>query len=248
MSKVVAPVLFLALVGAVCSLDPFTSVSNKVVSHFQRRETLETKQYEGCSFGLDYPDECLTASNEFANLLNNTENPSNISSDALNAASNEVCASECLGPQVQYLECVGLQDLADLFNTGYCGQSGGTNCYVLWREGLKNGSVLPLSFCVDNETCDSECQVELQTTADYLGCCAASFYDNPASPFSFLITPTDFATCNVTLGEKCRGVISGAPETTPSPATTPSHAGINRVGLGLLTAFVAVAATINAST
>ena len=232
MSKVVAVVLFLALVGVACSSDPLTSMRNKLVSHFQLRETLKTKQTADCSVPLDYPEECVTASTNFFNLISNDPSLENINLDDLNAALNELCTSECIGPEVDYYECIGDQDLADLLNTGYCGQSSGRNCFVLWVDGVNSGSVVPISTCVTSETCDSSCQDSLQTTANYLGCCAASFYNNPESPFYYFISPTEFATCNVTLGEMCEGVSS--------------HAGINRVGFGLLTVFVAVAAIINA--
>ena len=132
---------------------------------------------------------------------------------------------------VEYNECLCEQDLADLFNTGYCGQSGGTNCFVLWVQGENSGSVVSFSTCASSGTCDSSCQYSLQATADYLGCCAASFYNNPESQFFYFISPTEFATCNVALEEMCEGA---------------SGAGINRVGLGLLTVFVAVAAIISA--
>ena len=98
MSKVVAVVLFLALVGVACSSDPPTSMHNKFVSNFQRLKTLKTKQTADCSIPTSYPQKCWTASSNFHHLINTEPSLENIKLDDLNATLNELCASECIGP------------------------------------------------------------------------------------------------------------------------------------------------------
>ena len=237
MSKVVAAVLFVAVVGVACSLDPLASTRDKVVSHVQHRETLKTKQSAGCSFPANYPEKCKTATPHPTDLHSSIINPEDTDFDDLDAALNVVCTSECMGQVVEYWECLGKQDFADYYNTGLCGQSDGTNCIVLWGDGVNSQSVVHMAPCKDSGTCDSSCRDSLQATVDYLGCCAASLYDNPLSPYTNLIASTEFAMCNVDLGEKCEGIVdSSAPETNFSRAEI----------LGLLTVFATVAAIINA--
>ena len=231
MSKFVSALLFLVLVGIALSSDPLASIRSKVVPHFQRRGMIEAKQSEQCSLPDSYPQECLTASEDFLDLITNAPSLEDINLDRLMDSLDVICTSRCIGPELEFYECLGQQDFADLFSRGYCGQSGGRNCFVLWIEGVNSQSVVGVSTCSLGGTCDQTCEDSLQTTVDTLGCCAASLYDNSVSPFAILITPQQFATCGVDLGDMCVGV---------------SSAGITRIGLGLLASFLALAAIINA--
>ena len=217
--------LITALCGVTHSAEPLETIRDKVTSHFQAGKMIRTRQSD-CTLPSSYPERCVTAANNVVNSVANIQSLQDINLDMLNSALNEFCTNECIGPQVEFYECLGQQDVADFLNRAYCGQSSGTNCFVLWIDGTNGNSIVTTSTCSEGGTCDSQCQNSLQTTADFLGCCAASFYNNSFSPFSTFITPQEFATCDINLGAMCEGA---------------SGAGTNWVGLEMLTVVVAVA-------
>ena len=233
MIKLCAAALLLTLVGLVHGSDPLAKIRDAIVQHFNRREMVDTKQTtdECLDILSDYPDQCLTTLDDFMNVIAAFDPSQAIDVDTVSAYFDTVCSSECLGPQVELYECVGDQDTADLLNRGYCGESGGTNCFVLWLNGANNQEIVDIAFCArDGNNCETSCQDSLQATVDYLGCCASSFYDNPISPFTALITPQQFSACSIDLGEMCEGI---------------SGAGIDRTALWVLTIFVSVSALTN---
>ena len=230
MSKLAAALLTVTILfGVANSSRPLANVVDKLIPHLQTGAK-ETRQ-DTCTLPTTYPQSCTDAANDVANLLMSADtNPENINLDDLNSALGEFCTTECIGPQVEFYRCLGEQDFANLFNSAYCGQNGDSYCIVSLLTGVNDNSV-PEITCTVGSTCDSSCQSTLQRAADYLGCCAASLYNNTLSPFSALISPQDFATCDVSLGQMCAGPVSGA--------------GVHHVGLALLTIAAAFAALIN---
>ena len=231
MLKLAAALLTVCLLEAAHSSLPPATIHDKFIRHFQTGERMETRQDE-CTFPSSYPEECLTVATNVATQFS-TADPENVNSDMLNQALDELCTSECIGPQVEYYECLGQQDIADFFNSAYCGQSSDSYCLVLWLDGVIENAFVAAPLCTQGgTTCDSDCQSTVQNTVDFLGCCATSLYDNSYSPFYVLITPQDFAACDITLGQMCAGPASGV--------------GVNSVTLGQLTIFAAVATLVSA--
>ena len=233
MAKLATALLTVAILfGVTNSYSPLANVANKLISHLQTGARA-TRQ-DGCTIPPDYPTSCLDAVNTVTSLLLDvTSNPESIDSDALNSALGDFCTTECISPQVEYNQCLDQHSFADLINSAYCGQNSGSYCIVSLLVGVNDGSVA-LSSCTQGSTCGSSCQSSLQSTADYLGCCTASLYNNTLSPFTAFISPQDFAACDISLGRMCAGPASGA--------------GVNRVGLALLAIVAAFAALINSLT
>ena len=230
MSKLTAALLTVAILfGVAKSSNPLANAANKLIPHLQT--SARATRQDGCTIPTDYPSSCTTAANKVTSLLLDVaSNPQSIDSNALNSALEDYCTSECISPQVEYYQCLGQPDFADLINNADCGQNDGSYCIVSLLVGISDGSVA-LTSCTQGSTCDSSCQSSLQRTADYLGCCAASLYNNSVSPFTVFISPQDFAACDISLGRMCVGPASGA--------------GVNRVGLALLTIVAMFAALIN---
>ena len=205
-----------------------------------------------------FPEECFVAFINALKTVYTVQTPEDLDLNALDSYMKMLCIPQCMEPLVYSLECSGSSDLADFYDNGYCGQSSGVNCYSLWLAGLINGSVVSATRCAIKGTCNSDCHMSLQETADYLGCCAASFYNTSVGFPSLYIPPEQFATCNITLGAKCTGVVNAGDATdegaVTDEGTTATEAGVdtdvsvaanegvfNHVGPGLLTVFIAVA-------
>ena len=229
MSKLAAALLTITILfGVASSTRPLVNVLNKLIP-LQTSEK-GTRQ-DGCVFPTTYPKSCNDAAIALSKLVVNAfANLEAIDPDAFNSALGDYCTMECISPQVEYYRCSDQQELADYVNSAYCGQNSGSYCTVSWTAGISDNSVI-FTSCLQGSTCESSCQSSLQRTADYLGCCAASLYNNTISPYSNLISPQDFATCDISLGQMCPGLVSGAE--------------VNRLGFALLTIVAAFAALIN---
>lgn len=229
MSKLIVAVFVLALVEIARGARPLTeAIREKMTPHFQLRDLMRTRESGGCSLP-NYPSHCVETLDDFEAILAMTDFGA-IDTNALSATMDELCSDECIGPEIDYYECTGQDDFADIVNNGFCGEHEGTNCYVRWIEGVNSNSVtVILLSCLPGENCTEDCQTMLQDTSDYLGCCATSFYTNQESPFYYLITPEQFGNCSVDLGEQCPPAYSG---------------GVSVFGSGLSVLLVAAAAVV----
>ena len=228
MSTLTTALFLIVVLEATYGFDHLAAIRDKVV--LQRGERIKSRQSNKCSIPTSFPEQCETAFAEADAILDITR-LGELDLAKLNAILDTVCTDKCVGPEIEFYQCLGEEDLADFVNNGLCGESNGMNCLVLWLDGIINNSIVDQTACALSGSCDSECRGSLQSTASYLGCCAASLYNNPDSEFAPLIPPQQFATCDVDIGQPCPDAVAGA--------------GVNRVGLGLLTVFAAVVAVVN---
>ena len=231
MSKFIVAAFLIALVGVAHGSDPFASIRDKVARRFQIRELMKTRASDQCSLPTSYPLECEQA---FADLVAVFITPdfADIDLNQLASTMDVICTDYCIGPEIEYYDCLDAEDLADLANNGYCGQSGGTNCVVLWVSGIAMDPIGQLPICASGGSCDAECEATVQNITDYLGCCAYSLYKNPEGPLVDMVTPEDLESCAVDFGEACADVYTG---------------GVNHVESGLLVIFVVAAVLVNSA-
>ena len=227
MCTLTAAVYLIILFGVAYGLDPLSAIHDQVV--LQRREYVKSRQSDTCSLPASYPDQCEIAFDDLNRILGFSR-LEDLDLNELNAVLDTVCTYDCVGPEIEFYRCLDEQDLADFVSNGICGESNGNNCFVLWFDGIISNFTVVETNCSESGSCDAQCRGSLQRTADFLGCCAASLYNNSASVFSPLIPPDQFATCNVNIGQACLSI---------------SGAGVNRVGFGLLAIFAAVVALVN---
>ena len=124
----------------------------------------------------------------------------------VNAVLPKFCVVECLEPLMTYYNCLGQNSTADLLDNAFCGVHNNENCLVLLASGITNSRIVSNTECTCPE--DLNCAQTLQEVTVYLGCCAASWFDNKESPSSVQITPQQFESCQVPLAPMCTGVIS----------------------------------------
>ena len=227
MSKFILAALLVTLFEVAQGSGPLASIGGKIVPQFRSSELVKTRESAECTFQSDYPQPCSAAYTEFENLLDTTPLTDIVSSE-LSVILDVLCLEECVKPYVDYFNCLDEDDLGELYNSAYCGKSDGRNCVVLYVDGIAQNYIMEAPVCVSNGACDDECQALLQNTTDYLGCCAASWFGNPAGPLYYVVPPEDFESCGVDLGEPCDGVYDG----------------VNRVEAGISVIVAAVAVVI----
>ena len=186
-----------AVEGKTVLTNPLADLNAGTSSKLHRRQT--------CSLS-DSSVACNNTLAQINTLIVQAYNgdPNQISTSTATTLLDQFCASECLTPVLQYYNCLGLVLQADFYNNAYCGESNGKYCFVVWLDGYAAGEQLTATSCGQYSPCSSSCQQILQDSVNYLGCCAASLYNNAAdSTFSSLISPSQFSTCGVSLGEPC---------------------------------------------
>ena len=225
----VVPVLLFSIIffGVADDLFPFSAIRDKIV--VQRRENIKSRQSGWCPLPPSTPEQCKTAFDDLDGIFN-ISSFEELNLEELDAAFDVVCTDVCVGSEIEFYECLGEPDLADFVNDGICGESNGINCLVLWIEGIINSTIVMETTCTLNGSCDTQCGSSLQRTADFLGCCVASLFDNSVSVFFTLISPGQFEACDVEIGQACPGV---------------SGSRAASVGLHLLTILAAAVALVN---
>ena len=226
--------IFLSLLLALVALSSSNVIEGKTVltGNLKAGTTLKLHGRQACNLS----DSSLVCNNTVAQIITLIEqayygNPNDISTSTVTTLLDQFCASECLTPVLQYYNCLGEVLASEFYNNGVCGQSDGTYCFVVWLNGYAAGEQLVQTDCGQSSPCTSSCQQLLQDSVDYLGCCAASLYGNTdpnVNLFSSLITPSQFSTCGVSLGESCEDAQDSA-------------AVANEVRFGLLVLFVMAA-------
>ena len=166
------------------------------------------RQVPSCG-GIVFPEHCSQAFNNFNNRSRQIVNISDSDSDNRFADDlehfetflNTVCGGECLGPYLAISECLGAREITAQINCGQ--QEDGTFCLVKVLQETTLNDGLPVPNCVNftSTTCSSTCRQSYIETRDRLGCCAATYYANPVSPFTAI--GRNFVTCNVQLTNPC---------------------------------------------
>ena len=201
MSKLVVTAILVVLFEVAHGSRPVSFIRDQ---HLEE----ETGDVSECAFEPNYPASCATAVSDLDNLLLTTR-LSDVVSSELSILLDMLCTSECIGPYVEYYNCIDDADFGELYNSAFCGESDGTNCLVLYVDGIQEGSLVEAPSCVSNGNCDADCQAWMQNTTDYLGCCTGSWFGNPESFLYNAVPPQDFQSCGVDLGEPCDGVYDG---------------------------------------
>ena len=204
MSKYPAVVLFIVIIARAQCSCPFSAIRNLAVSRTPQGEMKQTKQSD-CGLLSDYPAHCVALDSNLSDIISPIQNLESANADTLNSYFDQWCTPQCTEPVLEFYDCRGLSDWIDFLNNAYCVQINGRYCYSLWIDGVNNSSVVKSLTCGQDGSCSSTCQSTLQTTVDYLGCCARGLYDNPSFYFYTLINPSQFDTCDVDLGEVCDG-------------------------------------------
>ena len=159
-----------------------------------------------CTLSLNYPQRCLDDLDNAEVLLAkaNPEDDEAIIIPTLNIALESICRLECVDPAVDYLRCLGAINIADMYLSALCGQQEGKYCHVRLLAGVGDSQIAMDTSCGTSGSCNASCRHSLQATADYLGCCAPSLFENPEIADCFLsYRSLDFSTCGVSLGEMC---------------------------------------------
>ena len=203
-TKLVVAALLVVLFEVAHGSGPFSSIRDKLLS----RESPEIIDTIECLFEPNYPAACVTAVSDLDNLLATTM-LSDVVSSELSVMLDTLCTSECIGPYVKFYNCIGEADFGELYNNAFCGLSNGTNCLVLYVDGVQEGSLVEAPSCVSNGSCGLDCQAWMQNTTDYLGCCTTSWFGNPESFLYNAVPLEDFQSCGVDLEEPCDGVYDG---------------------------------------
>lgn len=231
MSKYTSTVVF-AL--AICLLGVANIVANRndaqeMLNTGEKTTAATTEQLISCDFQIGFPQECLAIGNDIIGLLYSVYSaPQNISVSAINSLLEIYCVPECLEPIVSYYTCLGEPLTGDLLDNALCGEYNDQNCLILLATGITN-SIIPLKTDC-NCPQDPQCKQILQGIVNYMGCCAASLFGNAEVVASSQITPSQFASCDVDLGEMCQGLVENA-----SSRVTVS------VSLGVITLVTAIA-------
>ena len=201
MCRYAVVVLFIVIVAKAHSSGPFSVIRSLAVSQMLLGEMKETKQTD-CDLPSDYPASCVALNAAIANLISPIQNLENVNADTLNSYLDQWCKPECTGPILKSYDCLGLSDYVHFLNDAYCAQYNGRYCYSHWIDGVTHGFVEESSTCGQSGSCSSGCQSTLQTTADFLGCCAPGLYDNRrfTSPLSSILFSSLRA---MSIWEKC---------------------------------------------
>ena len=113
---------------------------------------------------------------------------------------NTLCGSTCLDPTLNNFRCARRTDIVKFVLTGPCGNNGNESCLLQFVD-LAIDGINPIQPCPSSGTCTSSCRNTLITIVNRLGCCAASWYANSASPYASVAN--QYRTCGVSLGSVC---------------------------------------------
>ena len=142
---------------------------------------------------------CTQALSQIGNLTQPGNNPDQHRA-VFESALMVFCASDCLGPVLDLVQCQVQVENATNFVSSlariFCSIDDGTYCFLKILPESVNFSHLA---CGRTGTCNSTCQAAHEQARDYLGCCAASWFQQGL----FVSVGTGFSNCRVPLGEQC---------------------------------------------
>ena len=161
------------------------------------------------------PTRCLDALNDYIRMVNMTISPGtgltpavlSRLADLAQSALGVLCSSDCLN---SFIRCNGNSELVRNLTTQInCVRAeDGKYCPAKWlqvQSQRPEGVLIPADCAATavSTTCSSSCQQTYRQLRDDLGCCAATFFTNPATPLQQF--GRNFATCGVPLGNPCSG-------------------------------------------
>ena len=110
------------------------------------------------------------------------------------------CASDCMRPVLDLVQCqVQDENATNYLNSIvrlFCSNDDGTYCLL---KVLSESVSFSQLACGTTGTCNSTCQAAHEQVRDYLGCCAATWFQQGL----LASVGTSFTNCRVPLGEQC---------------------------------------------
>ena len=193
-----------AILAATLSLsiaNPVTILSGRQIPSFQCIDP-----------SVNLPARCVDALNDYIRVANmtfppgTTPAPGDLSrlSGVLQLTLDVLCSSDCLN---LFIRCIGNSEQARNLTTQVtCVRAeDGNYCpaKLLQVEGQRPG-LFSTNCSVVLTTCSSSCQQAYRQLRSDLGCCTATYYDNPSAGLQPLVG-RNFATCGVSLDNPCSG-------------------------------------------